>query len=227
MSRAHQFDDRAVSSTLRNRLEELQASVDRACPPSTAPYTKHKFKFYQKFDNIDELASKAIRALVIGRDFYNEDDLNNGKDAPTDRRIDKTLCAAGYDLGRVGFVNAWPVLRAGNHRVCGDHPMSKDKAFTEICRSRIGEVIPLLCVEIVVTLGKTPANFVSVLIGEKNLFAASAPIVTGDRVYVAISHPALPNHVRRERKLGRSEQSMLEEALQINRLLRDRTMNHI
>jgi hypothetical protein len=220
MSLAHQFDDRAVSSAIRRRLEELQASVDDACPPSTAPYTKHKFKFYQKFDNIDELASKTIRALVIGRDFYNEADLNNGKDAPTDERIDKILCAAGYDLKWVGFVNAWPVLRAGSHRVCGDHPMSKDKEFTAVCRSRIDKIIPLLSIEIVITLGNAPANCVSVLIGEKNLFSASAPVVKDGRVYVAISHPALPNHVRRERKLGRSERSMLEEALQINKSLR-------
>jgi hypothetical protein len=209
-----------VSETIRRRLEQLQDSVDAVCPDTAVPYTKHKFNFYPKFDNIDVLSSKTICVLVIGRDFYNEADLNNGKAAPTDARIDKVLRAGGYDLGRVGFVNAWPVLRAGRHRVCGDHPMSKDKTFTEICRQRIGEIISLLGIEIVITLGKAPASFMSVLSGVDHLFYARAPVVIGNRVYVAISHPALPNHVRRERELGRSERSMLEEALRINLSLR-------
>jgi hypothetical protein len=70
--------------------------------------------------------------------------------------------------------------------------MSKDKVLTKICQQHIESIVRIFGVELVVTLGKALAGFISDLLDMPNLFDVSAPIVAHNCVYVARSNPSFP-----------------------------------
>jgi hypothetical protein len=165
--------------TVGEKIDGLRGDLQSVTPPrglrcksfNDRRVCEIGFAFFPGGHGVLDGSRAEITTLVLGSDWGNEVSFDRivsrtsyDKDEKSFGVGRRLLEDAGFCVEDCFFTNAWPVLRSDDMPEIGHHAMREVTSFTQQCRGFFKKTLKSLQPKVVITLGLSPAWFVTPLV---------------------------------------------------------------